>query len=88
MERLNLISNHLDNLIKYYDISSNKVKKDINKILLKIHKEKPLTQKEVERIKQYSFRYRMIIESNHTNTTARLDRIYRKPLTSPNNDIV
>ncbi len=76
---------YLDNLLSYYKITNNKTKKDINNLLLK-SKDGNLSQKEVDRLKRYNFRYKMIIEANHINTQSRLNKLYRKPLTHPNSD--
>lgn len=76
---------YLNNLLEYYKIAPSKTKKDINTLLLKC-KDGNLSQKEVDRLKRYNFRYKMIIEANHANTTSRLNRLYRKPLTHPNSD--
>lgn len=78
---------YLNNILQYYKIAPSKTKKDINTLLIK-SKDGNLSQKEVDRLKRYSFRYKMIIEANHINTTSRLNRLYRKPLTSPNSDML
>lgn len=78
---------YLNNILEYYKIAPSKTKKDINTLLIK-GKDGNLSQKEVDRLKRYSFRYKMIIEANHINTTSRLNRLYRKPLTSPNSDML
>lgn len=76
-------NNQVDNIIKYYKIASKKVQKDINRLLLK-SKDK-LTNKELSRIKQYSFRYRMITQANAINTDSRLDKLHRTSLTHQSN---
>lgn len=78
---------YINNIIQYYNIAPSKTKKDINTLLLKC-KDGNLSQKEVDRLKRYSFRYKMIIEANHINSQSRLNRLYRKPLTSSNSDIL
>lgn len=76
---------YINNIIQYYNIATSKTKKDINTLLLKC-KDGNLSQKEVDRLKRYSFRYKMIIEANHINSQSRLNKLYRKPLTHPNSD--
>jgi len=82
------LRNNIELLIKYYDISSNKIKDDINQLLLKSNKGIALTQKELDRIKKYIFRYKMIKESISINTDTRLNKLTRKPLTIPSKDFI
>ena len=82
------LRNNIELLIKYYDIASNKIKYDINQLLLKSNKGITLTQKELDRIKKYIFRYKMIVESISINTNSRLNKIIRKPLTIPSKDFI
>lgn len=83
MEGLYLSQKDITNIIKYYDISNDTTKQDINKLL---NKSNPTTS-EINRLKRYSFRYKMIMQHISDNTDARLNKLYRKPLTSPNKDI-
>jgi len=82
------LRNNIELLIKYYDIASNKIKDDINQLLLKSNKGITLTQKELDRIKKYIFRYKMIKESVSINTDTRLNKLTRKPLTIPSKDFI
>ncbi len=82
MERLHLTSKDIYNITKYYNLATKKVQLDINKLL----KKDKLTSKQFKRLKTYSFRYKMIIQHISDNTDARLNKLYRKPLTVPNND--
>jgi len=82
------LRNNIELLIKYYDIASNKIKDDINQLLLKSNKGIALTQKELDRIKKYIFRYKMIKESVSINTDTRLNKLTRKPLTIPSKDFI
>jgi len=82
------LRNNIELLIKYYDIASNKIKDDINQLLLKSNKGIALTQKELDRIKKYIFRYKMIKESVSINTDSRLNKLTRKPLTIPSKDFI
>lgn len=82
------LRNNIDLLIKYYNIANIKTKDDINQILIKSNKGITLTQKELDRIKKYIFRYKMIIESISINTDSRLNKIIRKPLTIPSKDFI
>lgn len=82
------LRNNIELLIKYYDIASNKIKYDINQLLLKSNKGITLTQKELDRIKKYIFRYKMIKESVSINTDSRLNKLTRKPLTIPSKDFI
>jgi len=82
------LRNNIELLIKYYDIASNKIKDDINQLLLKSNKGITLTQKELDRIKKYIFRYKMIKESVSINTDSRLNKLTRKPLTIPSKDFI
>lgn len=86
MERLCLIDKYLDDVIEYYKLSSNKTKTAINKLLHQMNTSDSPTEKQIESLKKYAFRYRMINEANKINTDSRLNKLYRKPLTSPNND--
>ena len=86
MERLCLLDKYLDDVIKYYELSSNKTKTAINKLLHQINTSDQPTEKQIESLKKYAFRYRMINEANKLNTDSRLNKLHRKPLTSPNND--
>jgi hypothetical protein len=79
------MNKYLNNVLEYYKIASSKTKKDINTLLLKC-KDGNLSQKEVDRLKRYSFRYKMIIEANHINTMSRLNKLERKSLTTPNSN--
>jgi len=88
MERLYKIDKYLDDVLKYYEISSNKTKVAINKLLHQINTSNSPTEKQIESLKKYAFRYRMINEANKLNTDSRLNKLYRKPLTSPNSNIV
>ena len=83
MEGLYLSQKDITNIIKYYDISNDTTKQDINKLL---NKSNP-TASEINRLKRYSFRYKMIMQHISDNTDARLNKLYRKPLTSPNKDM-
>jgi hypothetical protein len=82
------LRNNIELLIKYYDIASNKTKEDINQLLLKDNKGIALSQKEIDRIKKYIFRYKMIKESISINTDSRLNKLTRKPLTIPSKDFI
>lgn len=82
------LRNNIELLIKYYNISNTKTKDDINQLLIKSNKGITLTQKELDRIKKYIFRYKMIIESISINTDSRLNKIIRKPLTIPSKDFI
>ena len=82
------LRNNIELLIKYYDIASNKIKDDINQLLLKSNKGITLTQKELDRIKKYIFRYKMIKESVSINTDSRLNKLTRKPLTISSKDFI
>lgn len=84
MEGLYLSSTDVSNINKYYNIANNKVKKDITTLF---SKSESLTQKEMKRLKKYSFRYKMILQHIADNTDARLNKLTRKPLTIPNKDI-
>ena len=75
----------IDNVISYYQITSKKVRKDINKLLLKLNKTNKLTEKENSRLKQYSFRYKMITQANAVNTDSRLNKLHRTSLTHQSN---
>lgn len=83
-----MIDKYIDNLTNYYNIATKKVQVDINKLLLKYNETGKLSQKELTRLKKYSFRYKMIMEANHINTMSRLHRLARSPLTIPNSDNV
>lgn len=78
-------NSQVDNTIKYYDIASKKVQVDINRLLLKLNTTNKLTAKELDRIKQYSFRYKMIIQANAINTDSRLNKLHRTSLTHQSN---
>lgn len=82
------LRNNIELLIKYYNIANTKTKDDINQLLIKSNKGITLTQKELDRIKKYIFRYKMIIESISINTDSRLNKITRKPLTIPSKDFI
>ena len=82
------LRNNIELLIKYYNIANTKTKDDINQILIKSNKGITLNQKELDRIKKYIFRYKMIIESISINTDSRLNKIIRKPLTIPSKDFI
>lgn len=82
------LRNNIELLIKYYNIANTKTKDDINQLLIKSNKGITLTQKELDRIKKYIFRYKMIIESISINTDSRLNKIIRKPLTIPSKDFI
>ena len=82
------LRNNIELLIKYYNIANTKTKDDINQLLIKSNKGITLTQKELDRIKKYIFRYKMIIESISINTNSRLNKIIRKPLTIPSKDFI
>jgi len=84
MEGLYLSSTDISNINKYYTLANHKVKKDITKLF---SKSESLTQKEMKRLKQYSFRYKMVMQHIADNTDARLNKLTRKPLTIPNKDI-
>ena len=86
MERPYMIDKYLDDVIKYYELSSNKTKTAINKLLHQINTSDQPTEKQLASLKKYAFRYRMINEANKINTDSRLNKLFRKPLTSPNND--
>ena len=82
------LRNNIELLIKYYNIANTKTKDDINQLLIKSNKGITLTQKELDRIKKYIFRYKMIVESISINTNSRLNKIIRKPLTIPSKDFI
>jgi predicted oxidoreductase len=82
------LRNNIELLIKYYNLTNNKTKDDINQLLLKSNKGIALTQKELDRIKKYIFRYKMIMESVSINTDTRLNKLTRKPLTIPSKDFI
>ncbi len=84
MEGLYLSSTDVSNINKYYNLANAKVKKDITTLF---SKSESLTQKEMKRLKKYSFRYKMILQHIADNTDARLNKLTRKPLTIPNKDI-
>ena len=89
MEGLNLTRKDISNIVQYYKVSNKKIQLDINKLLSKCS-EFPytanLTSKEFDRLKLYSFRYKMIMQHISDNTDSRLNKIYRKSLTTPNKD--
>ena len=78
----------IDLLIKYYNITNNKTKEDINQLLIKSDKGIALSQKEIDRLNKYCFRYKMIIENVSINTDTRLNKLTRKPLTTPCKNII
>ena len=82
MEGLHLTRKDISNIIQYYKVSNKKIQLDINKLLSKDN----LTSKEFDRLKLYSFRYKMIMQHISDNTDSRLNNIYRKSLTTPNKD--
>ena len=86
MEGLYLTSTDINNVIRYYELATQKVKLDINKLLNKSNES--LTSKELDRLKLYSFRYKMVIQHVSDNTDSRLDKPHRRSLTTPNKDIV
>jgi len=86
MEGLYLTSTDINNVISYYELATQKVKLDINKLLSKSNE--TLTKKEYDRLKLYSFRYKMVMQHIADNTDSRLDKPHRKSLTTPNKDIV
>ena len=83
MEGLYLNDKDITNIINYYNISSNTIKKDINKLLNKTQH----TTKDIQRLKKYAFRYKMHIQHISDNTDSRLSKPLRKSLTTPNKDI-
>ena len=83
MEGLYLNDKDITNIINYYNISSNTIKKDINKLLSKPKH----TTKDIQRLKKYAFRYKMHIQHISDNTDSRLSKPIRKSLTTPNKDI-
>ena len=83
MEGLYLNDKDITNIINYYNISSNKIKKDINNLLNK----RKHTTKDLQRLKKYAFRYRMHIQHVSDNTDSRLSKPHRRNLTIPNKDI-
>jgi hypothetical protein len=82
------LRNNVELLIKYYNLASNKNKIDINTILTKSNKGIALSQKEIDRLKKYIFRYKMIINSISNNTDSRLNKLTRKPITIPSKDFI
>jgi hypothetical protein len=78
----------IDLLIKYYSITNNKTKEDINQLLIKSDKGIALSEKEIDRLNKYCFRYKMIIENVSINTNTRLNKLTRKPLTTPCKNII
>ena len=84
---ISTINKYLDNAIKYFSIATSKEQDDINNILHNINNN-ILHQKEVNRLVKYSKRYKVITVANAMNTTSRLNKLYRKPLTIDNSDIV
>jgi hypothetical protein len=78
----------IDLLIKYYSITNNKTKEDINQLLIKSDKGIALSEKEIDRLNKYCFRYKMIIENVSINTDTRLNKLTRKPLTTPCKNII
>ena len=83
MEGLYLNDKDITNIINYYNISSNTIKKDINKLLNKPQH----TTKDIQRLKKYAFRCKMRIQHISDNTDSRLSKPLRKSLTTPNKDI-
>ena len=82
MEGLYLNDKDISNIIKYYEISSNTIKKDINTLLNKTNH----TTKDIARLKKYAFRYKMNIQHISDNTDSRLAKPHRRNLTIPSKD--
>ena len=70
MEGLYLSDKDITNIINYYNISSNTIKNDINKLLNKTNH----TNKDIQRLKKYAFRYKMNIQHISDNTDSRLSK--------------
>ena len=86
-EKEQLVEKYLDDAIKYYALASYKERQSINKLLHQINTNK-YTDKQAERLRTFARRYKVLTEANHINSQSRLNKLFRKPLTSPNDDIV
>jgi len=73
--------NKLNDVLKYYAITTQKQKLDIGKILNKSQTKK-LTDAENKRLKQYAFKSRMYFYANSANVDSRMNRIDRDSITS------
>lgn len=73
--------NKLNDVIKYYAITTSKQKLDISKILNK-SKTKKLTDAESKRLNQYAFKSRMYFYANSANVDSRMNRMDRDSITS------
>lgn len=80
------IDKYLNDAIKYYQLGSSKERQDINTILHQINTT-TIDIKQANRLTKYAKRYKVLIEANHINSQSRLNKLYRKPLTSSNLDI-
>ena len=73
----------ITNLIKYYNsFATSKQKKEINTILNK----STHTPKDINRLKQYLFKYKCYIEANTMTVKSRMNRLYRDSIYASKNN--
>lgn len=72
--------NKLNDVLKYYAITTSKQKLDISKILNKSQSKK-LTDAESKRLNQYAFKSRMYFYANSANVDSRMNKADRDSIT-------